>query len=65
MDLVAKAAFITAQAACLQADVAAMQCQNDLDKEAGRPNSYQPHDFEALPDKYGLGHNDVLIYLQQ
>lgn len=65
MDSAAKAAFIASQAACLQADIAAMQCQNEMDVGAGRPRSHHPHDFEALIDRYGLGHNDVLAYLQE
>lgn len=64
MDNVAKAAFITAQAACCHAKLMAMAEQNVCDREAGRPTSYQPHDFEAVPDNFQLGWNAVLEYLQ-
>lgn len=64
MDIVAKAAFITAQAACMQARLVAMQEQNAADRHAGRPLTYQPGDFEELPDQYGLGHNAVITYLE-
>lgn len=65
MDNTQKAAFITSQAACLQAEVAAMQQQNSEDLSAGRPLSYHSHNFMELIDKYGLGHNTVLGYLQE
>lgn len=65
MDQVSKAAFITAQAACANTRVAAMVEQNRIDQLAGRSPSYQPHDIEAVPDAFGLGHNAVLIYLQE
>lgn len=65
MNDIAKAAFIASQAACLQADIAAMQCQNSLDLKADRPITHPPHEFEALINKYGLGHNDVIVYLTQ
>lgn len=64
MDQVARAAFITAQSACLHAKLVAMQEQNTADRAAGRPTTYQPHEFEAVPDEFGLGHNAVISYLQ-
>lgn len=64
MDIAARAAFITAQAACCQAKLAAMTMQNTLDMAAGRAVTYQPHQFEDAPDQFGLGWNTVLEYLQ-
>ena len=64
MDQVARAAFITAMAACCSAKLAAMQEQNVCDRAAGRPVSYTPDDFETAPDQFGLGHNAVISYLQ-
>lgn len=64
MDTTAKAAFIIAQSACLQARLAMMQQHNLLDKEAGRNYTFQPHDFEAAVDEFGLGHNAVLMFLR-
>ena len=65
MDIIARAAFINAQAACAQIEAVSMQMQNHMDAEAGRPYSYQPYDIDALINKYGLGHNDVITYLQE
>lgn len=64
MDQIARAAFIMSQGACCQAKLMAMAEQNTCDREAGRPVSYQPQDFESAPDQFGLGHNAVISYLQ-
>jgi hypothetical protein len=64
MDSMARAAYIISQSACVSARIAAMQEQCAADRAAGRPVSYQPHDFEAVPDQCGLGHNTVISYLQ-
>jgi hypothetical protein len=63
MDQTARAAFVIAQAACAAIESAAMQTQNAADFTAGRPMTYQQHDFLALPDKYGIHHNAVISYL--
>lgn len=65
MDKEARAAFIISQAACMQTEMAAMQMRNVLDNFAGRPLSHTPEDFDALPDRYGLGHNAVISYLSE
>jgi len=65
MDSVAKAAFITAQAACCNARLMAMQMQNTCDMAAGRPITYQPYQFENVPNDFQLGHNDVISYLTE
>lgn len=55
------AAFIIAQAACAMAEVAAMQARNAANPH--RP-THPPEDFEAVPDRYGIGHNAVLTFFQ-
>ncbi len=60
----AKAAFITAMAACCNARLIAMQEQNMSDRLVGRPPTYQPFDFESEPFNHGLGHNQVVEYLR-
>ena len=65
MDSTMKSAFITSQCAVMSAKLAAMQEQNRQDLAAGRLPSYNPHDFENLPDEFGLGHNDVISYLME
>jgi hypothetical protein len=64
MDIQARAAFIVAQSACCQARLAAMTEQNTADRAAGLPASYQPHDFENVPDQFQLGWNAVIEYLR-
>lgn len=63
MDQAARAAFITSQVACMQARLAAMTAQNIADDMAGRPITYLPQHFDALPDQFQLGHNSVVAYL--
>lgn len=64
MDNILKSAFIASQVACMQAEIAAMQAENDRDKFSGvRTLSYSPTDFRELVNRYQLGHNDVLTYL--
>jgi hypothetical protein len=59
-----RAAFLMSQVACMQATLAGMQARNMADRAAGRPVTHQPHEFDALPDQYGLGHNSAITYLQ-
>lgn len=63
MDQASRAAYITSQVACMRARLAAMQAQNASDELAGRPLTYLPQHFDALPDQYQLGHNTVVLYL--
>lgn len=63
MDQIARAAFITAMAACCQAKLTAMTMQNTCDLHDGRPVTYLPEEFAAVPDEFGLSHNAVLTYL--
>lgn len=52
------------QVACAQAKTASMQAQNEADKQAGRSSTYQPFDFDAVPDKFGISHNAVIIFFR-
>lgn len=63
MDNQARAAFIIAQAACMQAELAAMLERNRIDILARRDVTHSPADLESLPDRYGLSHNAVISYL--
>lgn len=62
MDTIARAAFVIAQAACMHAELAAMQAAN-------RANPAQPpykeRDFLDLPNKYLVGHNAVIEYMME
>jgi len=58
-----RAAYIVAMAACANASVAAMQAENDAAKSAGRPQVYNYHDFEGVPNAYGIHHNAVVSFL--
>lgn len=59
-----KAAFIISQAMCAAAEIAAMQAFNQHRLSLGLSVGYDEDAFLALIDKYQLGHNSVLIYLQ-
>lgn len=55
-----KAAFVMAQAACVNAMVAAYQAVNDNKRHLGQPPVYGKQDFEALIEQYGVHHNAVV-----
>ena len=60
-----KAAFVTAQAACMLAELKGLQADNLI---AIALHEIPPHGreaFEALPARYGLGHNDVLGFFHE
>lgn len=63
MDETQRAAFLIAQAACMAAELAAMQERNRVDIIAGRGVTHGPADMEGLVDKYGLGHNTAVTWL--
>jgi len=67
------AAFVVAQAACANAEIAAMQQSNDAFVASFEPRGYNgipglaanhapytANDFRAVIDKYCIGHNAVL-----
>ena len=63
MDEAARAAFINSQTACMLAELEAMKRLNKMHDIIGRPPAHLPYEFEALADRFGLGHNTVVQYL--
>lgn len=55
-----QAAYVIAQAACVTAEIAAMQAANTADAAAGRSPSFTSEDFLQLINSYGIHHNAVL-----
>ena len=51
-------AFVMSQVACAFAKIEAMKA---MDRETG--GTHRPAEYEAVPDLYGLGYNDVLTTL--
>ncbi len=60
-----KAAFIIAQAACAQAEIAAMQAFNQHRLSLGQSIGYDEEAFLAIADKYLIGHNAVISFFQR
>lgn len=54
------AAFINAQVACAQAEMAAMHAANRAREEQGHSHAYDEEAFLAIPDRFGISHNAVL-----
>lgn len=65
MDTQARSAFIIAQAACANAEIAAMQASNASALQAGLLQPYTHNDFMQVPNKYHIGWNDVIEYLRE
>lgn len=59
-----KAAFIVAQAACANAEIASMQALNQERMHRGESIAYDEASFAAVPDRFGLGHNTVISFFQ-
>jgi hypothetical protein len=63
------AAFVMAQAACVMAEIAAMQRTNEDHSRSFDANPrFPPYDanaFRALIDRYCIGHNAVLQLFQE
>jgi hypothetical protein len=57
------AAFVIAQAACANAEIAAMQARDRLWAQNGL-GTYADHDYLAVIEKYCIGHNAVLQCFQ-
>lgn len=64
MDPQARAAFVIAQAACAQAEIAAMQAENTEREQRGLSPAYGYGQFMAVQDRYLIGHNAVIEYLR-
>lgn len=59
-----KAAFIMAQAACLNAGVAGMVATNMQCQAHGDSPVYDEADFKAAIDRSGCHHNAVLMFFE-
>lgn len=57
-----KAAFINAMTAGMLCELAAMQANNAASEGVTRYPPHAPAEFNALPDKHGLGHNAVVSF---
>lgn len=55
-----QAAYIIAQSACMLAEMEAMKAANAMPFAGTETKRYEPADFEALPNRYGLHHNAVV-----
>lgn len=64
MDAAQAAAYVIAQAACCNAEIAAMQAANDQSRLAGVVPHYDEQHFLAVPERYGVHHNAVLTLFQ-
>jgi hypothetical protein len=58
-----RVAFIQSQIACMMAEMEAMKAENAAAALAGQFPVHGSGAFEALPDRFGLGHNAVISYL--
>lgn len=60
-----KAAFIQSQATAAMIEAMGMQALNEHRKSLGQTIAYDDEAFVNLIEKYGLGHNSVLSFLQE
>jgi hypothetical protein len=60
-----KAAFVVAQAACANAEVAAMQAANQHRLSLGYSIAYDEAAFLLVADRYQLGHNTVISFFME
>lgn len=65
MDAAQSAAYIIAQAACVTAEIAAMEAANQWRRDRGVQPTYDEEHFRAVPEKYGVHHNAVLTLFEQ
>lgn len=64
MDHAARVAFINAQIACLNAEVAGMVAENQQRAIVGHSPAYTHADFIAAMNGYYVSHNAVIEYLR-
>jgi len=60
-----KATFIKSQIACALIEMEGMRALNMQREAVGQSMAYIDTDFFALIDKYGIGHNTVVGFLNQ
>lgn len=63
MDTLERCAFVVAQAACCNAEIAAMQLENKICEAKGIPYQHEPNAFRDVARSHQLLWNDVLTYL--
>jgi hypothetical protein len=60
-----KGAYVNSQVTCAMIEALGMQAENERRKFNGESPIYIETDFQILIQKYGIGCNDVLQYLQE
>jgi len=60
----ARIAFVLAQVACANADIAGMQAENQHRLSLGHTIAHDHAAFLAVQDRYMIGHNAVIEYLR-
>ncbi len=60
-----KAAYIQSQSACAIIEAFGMMTENLHRQFKGESNAYSDQQFQMLINKYGIGHNDVLSFLNK
>ena len=60
-----KAAYLITQSMCALAEIAGMQADNQEREHLGLAPAYQEKAFAAVPEKYGICHNQVMEYLRE
>jgi hypothetical protein len=58
-----KVAYVLAQVACANAEIAGMQAENQLRALSGFLPAYGEKEFVAVIERYTIGHNAVIGYL--
>lgn len=59
-----RVAFVNAMVACALCELEAMKAANEERRDQGYALAYDEAAFMAVPEKYGIHHNQVLEYLQ-
>ena len=57
-----QAAYIMAQTAAVQAEIAGMQAENTFREMQGKTIAYDHEAFRSLIDQYGISHNAVVSF---
>lgn len=65
MDEVQRAAFLNAQTACALIEALGMAADNQFSVIRGGLPIHEKDSFDALIDRYGLGHNAAVTWLTQ
>ncbi len=64
MDIDQKVAFIQSQTVCALAEIEGMKAENQQRVCRGEYPSYTAEEFFAVPGKYGMAHNDVVMFFK-